>query len=314
MKLEKYSVVCCLGSSTTQHGYWVHDVENYFLKYRPEDKTTFYNCGVGGDTARLSRFRLEEDVLFYNPTHVFIMFGMNDIRRELYAPGLEATPELLEKRDAAINEYEDSLLFLAKYFRDRNIMTVFGIPASYDTVQPSPSANFAGCADAISRCADIVVKVACECGCECMDIGGELSKVKKSWDANGEWIYAPDRVHPTRVGYGIIAKIFLKNAGFDEIELPLCMEEWKAAEPEINGRLFDLEQTIRDIAFIDWGRFHPLHGEYLGREYKIETMLRIYSEPDCAAWLKKAVENYFKYNDRKDRLRQQLITAKNRMY
>jgi hypothetical protein len=54
----------------------------------------------------------------------------------------------------------------------------------------------------------------------------------------------------------------------------LGMEEWKDDEPEINGRL-STEQNIGHC-FIDWGRFHPLTG-IPGERYKIESMLRIYS-------------------------------------
>lgn len=314
MILEKDSVVCCLGSSTTQHGYWVHDVERYFAEHRPSDKITFFNCGVGGDTARLSRFRLEEDVFCYKPTHIFVMFGLNDIKRELYAPSLEETQELLIKRNNAIDEYEDGLRFLAKKINDENISVIFGVSVNYDTIQNSDVENCVGCADAIIKCWGKVKKVAKEFDCEYIDIGREFSIIKKEWDKNKEWLYNPDRVHPTRIGYGIIAKIFLKNVGFQDIKIPLSVDEWGCDVPKSNKRLFDLEQTIRDIAYIDWGRFHPLHGECLGNNYKIQTMLEMYADKNCKEWLKKSIENYFKFSQKKDLLKLQLIIAKNSVY
>lgn len=307
------SVVCCLGSSTTQHGYWVHDVQAYFAEIRHADKVTFYNCGVGGDTAYLARYRLEEDVYCYHPTHIFIMFGMNDIKRELYDPKTRKTPALLEKRENAITVYEESLKCLADMIQKRNIKVLFGIPAPYDTVQPSECENFHECADAIAKCADIVRKVTKECQCECIDIGGELASLKKEWDKNGEWLYAPDRVHPTRVGYGLIARIFLKNVVSEEIDIPMCLDDWNKNEPKLNERIFAMEEILRDIAYIDWGRFHPIHGECMGKEYKIHKMLEIYAASNCPKWLKRSVENYFKYSDKKDLLRQNIMIAKNHM-
>ncbi len=313
MVFSKGSVVCCLGSSTTQHGYWVHDVQAYFAQSRPGDRVTFFNCGVGGDTAQLARYRLEEDVYCYHPTHVFIMFGMNDIRRELYDPALERTAALLGERDRAIAAYEESLWHLVRDVQKRNIQAMIGVPAPYDTVQPSPCVNFHECADAIAICADIARRVARASQSVCVDIGGEMAALKLAWDRQGEWLYTPDRVHPTRVGYGVMARIFLRHVVPEEIELPSGLDAWHRQAPVLQERIFAMEERLRDIAYIDWGRFHPMHGECLGKEDKIQRMLALYAEPDCPAWLRRSVENHFKYADRKDQLRQDIILAKHCM-
>lgn len=81
-KLENTFTIVCLGNSITCNGneptytdFWQEMLEKKFGK----GKFTIINSGVNGETAQDGYYRLEKDVITYNPHLVTIMFGHNEI-------------------------------------------------------------------------------------------------------------------------------------------------------------------------------------------------------------------------------------------
>gem|GEM_PF-1623187 len=316
INIGKNSILCCLGSSITQHGWWVYEVMDYIARFRSEEKIKVYNCGVGGDTANWARYRLVDDVLWFNPTHVFIMFGANDIKRELYLPSIDETDEILVKRQEAIRVFEKSTREIATKLKSKNIEVILGAAAPYDEIQECNTENLKKCNEGLKKCAKIMQEIATELDCGFVNINKEFSDVKKKWDKNKEWLYKQDRVHLLPEGYRIIGKIFLKNMGFD-VTFPNSKDEYeKNLTPEniMNNRRFDLEQIIRDVAYIKWGWFNPIHGNATDEQDMMIQLLEKYADSNCEQWLRDAISHYLLYKDKFDEMRYNLIRATEMLY
>jgi len=73
--------VVFLGDSNTRRNDVVNLVEQYTILRFPTRRVTFFNVGIGGDTAEGGAARFERDVLSKNPTVVFVTYGANDVLR-----------------------------------------------------------------------------------------------------------------------------------------------------------------------------------------------------------------------------------------
>ena len=71
--------VVFLGDSNTRANDFVNLVEQYTILRFPTRKVTFFNVGIGGDTAEGGAARFERDVLSKYPTVVFVTYGVNDL-------------------------------------------------------------------------------------------------------------------------------------------------------------------------------------------------------------------------------------------
>ena len=64
------------------NGYVKMVIDLITAKY-PERKITFFNRGIGGDTAPGLRDRWADDVLVHNPDWVSVLIRINDLHRSL---------------------------------------------------------------------------------------------------------------------------------------------------------------------------------------------------------------------------------------
>ena len=79
---------------------------NYTTLLRhPSIEISFHNCGISGDSTEGMINRLEEDVLSHNPTHIFLLTGMNDVNRTLYSFEIPSQ-KTLDRRKKAINLFK----------------------------------------------------------------------------------------------------------------------------------------------------------------------------------------------------------------
>lgn len=78
LKSESEVTIAYLGGSITNHeGYRKYNQEWFESEY-PNTKINFINAGIGGTGAELGVFRIDDDVLKYNPDLVFVEFAVND--------------------------------------------------------------------------------------------------------------------------------------------------------------------------------------------------------------------------------------------
>src|SRR5262249_49669154 len=80
-----------LGDSITQQYQYSTYIELYLTTRMPKGNFTFFNAGIGGDTAGGGAGRFQSHVLVEKPTAVTINFGMNDGGYGAFNPGANKT-------------------------------------------------------------------------------------------------------------------------------------------------------------------------------------------------------------------------------
>ena len=102
---ESGNTICFLGDSITHGGQFHEFLQLFYATRNPEMRLRFINCGISGDDTKGMIYRFEKDVSLYNPTHIFLMTGMNDVIRTLYFEG-KAPNEIIKKRNQALSNYK----------------------------------------------------------------------------------------------------------------------------------------------------------------------------------------------------------------
>ena len=121
-KFQSGERVCFVGDSITHKGMFIKQILAYYRKYLPEVKVEFYDCGIAGGNLGNTIKVFEEDIAIYDPTHIVLMIGVNDSRRnrlenessdEKYEKILEAyeryKSRVEENKDKECDEYSDSV-------------------------------------------------------------------------------------------------------------------------------------------------------------------------------------------------------------
>ncbi len=203
-------VVAFFGDSITSGGTYIRNLEDYYLTRYPRRNVRFVNVGSGGSTATSSLRRLG-DVLACNPTHVFIMFGMNDAGFMDY--GFTRTPAQYENAEKSLRAFRTSYTnMLARLRREgNNPQLILMTPSPYDDRlvvkkgYEDKVVNRFGYRDALGRCAAIVRELAAaEPNAELVDLYSTMTQAMRlkqrtepGWTLAG-WY---DRVHPGERGH-----------------------------------------------------------------------------------------------------------------
>ncbi len=239
--------VCFLGDSITRRGYWLAEVFAHFCK----KGVRLWNCGVSGDNATWALKRLYTDCLSRSPDTVVLMFGMNDVGRDLYNEGKEGA-EIEAKRANRIDKFEASMRTLIDLLQKADCDLILCTPTPCDDVTPGAAVPN-HCNDGLAICAERVRQIAAELDLPCVDFFSYLRPL-----VGTEYQTLPDRVHPTPESHHPMAQLFLKMIGWiDEIDATpfLPMDE------EAQAR-FDVDQKAREIEFIEWNQ---MYGERTSR-------------------------------------------------
>jgi lysophospholipase L1-like esterase len=203
-----------MGDSITHGGSYHQQVELFLLTRYPKQTITVINAGVSGDTAAGALTRLDWDVLAHQPSVVSLMFGMNDVGRYLYAPGVP-DEKTLAQRKASIATWEKSVRTLIARLQGRNIRVILCTPSPFDETVQSSTPNQPGVDTALRECADRIIEIARESGAAVVDFHGPLTiknKEIQQKDPNATLI-GPGRVHPGPIGHLVMAYLMLKASG-----------------------------------------------------------------------------------------------------
>ncbi|MBR4933753.1 MAG: hypothetical protein IKZ03_04775, partial [Clostridia bacterium] len=190
-KFPKDARVAFLGDSLTAGSLWTEAIFEYYLKHFPEDNIRMYSVGVGGGTAAFALEHLDEDIMLFEPTHVVVMFSVNDIG------GYEGNP--IERA----NKFHDDMKKLTDALIERGMTVYYMCPPASSLhdgwdVQPREIAHM------------VMKSLAAEYNSYCCDLYGMMSPLT----GNAE-IMLPDLTHFTAIGDSVIARLFLHSQGFD---------------------------------------------------------------------------------------------------
>ena len=273
----KDSVVCFVGDSITANGGWIRRIYDY---YRLIEKIPckLINCGVPGDNATNAQFRLEDTVFPLNPTDVVLAFGMNDVRIWLYNDDPVGERRSLERR-RAIDSCIDSLRGIAQQCVRRNIRVTFCTPTPYDELQSCDTPVLLGAAAALQEIGCRIRAMAQEFGGHVGDLNTPFNRLLLLLYKKDQTVIGPDRVHPLPEGHEFMARVFLRDQGFD-VEIPETLEQLQAmaAQPhdDWEEQRFQLEIQANADSYIHWNYCFGMQDleivdQHLARRMPMET-------------------------------------------
>jgi hypothetical protein len=202
---------CVLGDSITHAGFYHRYVELFYLTRFPSLQFDVINCGISGDTAAGAQKRLAWDCLNVKPKVVTVMFGMNDVKRDLYAPKATGT-DIEQQRTSAAAIYDKTMRRLTQTLRDAGTKVVCLLPTPYDDTSDLPTPNLPGCNAALAGLGQRVQAISQEFQLPIVDFNSPLISInaeKQKIDPHFT-IIGPDRIHPKEPGHLIMAAEFLK--------------------------------------------------------------------------------------------------------
>ncbi len=238
--------VCFIGDSITALTSWISHIADYYAKNRQQEKVSLFPCGISGGSCVSAMAYYQQQTVIWSPTTAVIMLGMNDIDRNMY--GNNRTEEMKRIAERAIERYEHNLSALSDIIKSQYKVNriIYLAPTPYDEQRITDTENLVGCWSALCRCAEICKKTAAIYGGEYYDLGGEMYELlcqARALGSSNELI-GLDRVHPTEMGFSVMARLFLKAQGFIEME--------PHAEDIVSGKVMlyrsELAQRYHDAA------------------------------------------------------------------
>lgn len=253
---EKNSTVCFLGDSITARGHWEARIFDYYAENFADRRVKFYNCGVPGGRAITAIPRLQCDVFNRNPTHIVLMFGMNDCAYYLYEEGKVLNAEEKAWKEETKKQYMESMRCICNEIIKRNIKLILCTPTPYDEEQICET-TVCRCDSVLADFSEKIRALSTELNVPLVDFRKEFCAVTEKVRAENKNnnLISPDRVHPDTVGMEVMADIFLKSQGLER-SLDLNFSEWqKRAEipySDKNSKRFEIEKNLRSLSYIDW--------------------------------------------------------------
>ena len=181
-------VICFLGDSITHGGQYHQFLQLFYATRYPALKLSFHNCGISGDNAAGMIERFEEDVLKHNPTHVFLMTGMNDVIRTLYFEG-KASQKILKQRANALANYKRNTTLLAEKIIENGIMPILLTPSIYDQYSKIERENNLGCNDALIECSNHIKKLGDKYDALVIDLNTPMRKLMEREFKKRSFVY-----------------------------------------------------------------------------------------------------------------------------
>jgi lysophospholipase L1-like esterase len=197
---------CVLGDSITRTGMYGDYVELFYITRYPNRRVEVINCGVAGDTADGALLRLDCDCLEKNPTVVTVMFGMNDVGRDLYTPDTQQQ-DLDHERATKIEQYEQAMRRLTERLLAAGVKVVVVRPSIFDDSAQLDCPNRPGVGAALRQLGQRVDSLAEEFQVDVIDFNTPMEEINRGMQQQDPrfTIVGPDRVHPSEPGHFVMA-------------------------------------------------------------------------------------------------------------
>jgi len=198
--------IVALGDSIT-NGAGIGDVreEDTFRHLLQEDLTQnveVINAGLNGDITTVAIYRLEQDVLQYNPDYVTIMFGVNDAG--YYRP---ATGSVAETPRVTATRFRSNLEVIIGTIQAADVKPILVTPIPMNSSyghKDFPAYVENGLNYLVDEYADIIRDLSSQADLPLIDVH-RLFSADPTTDK-----FVPDGIHPNRAGHRFIADIFVK--------------------------------------------------------------------------------------------------------
>ena len=268
--------VCFLGDSITANGRFVALIHDCFKRNHPHCGIRFFDCGTSGGSAEWLLRTFDEDIAPHKPTHVFLMIGINDSRRDLLAQ--PRTPERSCALLEAYETYKTNLrTLIARLQALGTQVTLVSLPPCAE-FQPGDSPNLPGSYALTLGYAAAMQAIALECGCGFTDLHAFMTEKMQTED-----LYAPDRVHPTPKGHLYMAEAILQDQGLTPAS--------GAEEEHISA----LQEKLLDFRRIMAVEYLVINDETLSDEEKLARVRQYLEEKQ---WARPNVMNFREVSER----------------
>lgn len=238
-----------VGDSITQNGTYSLWVYLYYLTRFPHWSFHLFNAGISGDSAEGAIRRYDWDLRGFGSTVATIMFGMNDVCRELYE-GTASSPETARLREMKLREFGGHMIDLAVRLKKDGARVVFVTPSIYG--ESMPDDGELGVNGALAKCGDIMGSMAGFLSAEFIDLHGPMMEIARKMRRTdgGPSLVGSDRVHPTPLGNFIMAYLLLKGgqASAKVSEVDLDAEEFRVNKVE-NASVENLSFGAETVGF-----------------------------------------------------------------
>jgi lysophospholipase L1-like esterase len=177
---------------------YVAQVDAALASVDPASNVHVTNMGISGDTVRDLASRWDRDVLALEPDWLSIMIGINDVWRQFDGidPGLAVMPEEFE------STYERLIARSRPHLKGLVLMTPYYVqPLLTDPMRRRMEEYRA-----------MTGKLAERHGALFVDTQAEMDQALRASDFR---TLAEDRVHPTGLGHGLLARAFLRAINFN---------------------------------------------------------------------------------------------------
>ena len=241
-----------LGNSITHDGRYHSYFELFLLTRYPDVDFQFVNAGVAGDQAGIALERLQDDLLVHQPDLVMVMFGMNDIGRNLYGRENLEVDSLIVKQQRNLSNYSTNLDSMTRLLLDAGTKVVLFTPSIYEQNADNLAApNRFGCNDALGKCALMVEKIKREYNTYLVDHFSVMDSLNKllQKDNPDTTIVGPDRVHPQDAGHFIMAHNIIRQLEYKSLVASVEINIPEKRISVTNAKVEDLRIDEGETAF-----------------------------------------------------------------
>lgn len=301
-KIKKCARIVALGDSYTEHGWWHLEAMHEMNKYSPDTRIKFLNCGIGGDTMHGAKRRLNWDTAPLVPTHLFILFGMNDSKYPDYRRNIDYS-EAVEKRAEVFKIYENSLLEIIDHSLSENWQPVLGTPTPLPNSNES-TYNVEAVNEVLNGFSKIIREVAKKEQLPLVDLNRKMSEVYKSWQGNADVdLFADDHIHPNIYGYRIIGRLFANEMGINT-QVPKSLKEAEFLFEDFDNaemQRYKIEKLLRSCAFF---RKQICDNGFSAEpeEAQLDYAFKIYNNPETVEWRREVIKNWIIWHNRTEEL------------
>lgn len=201
------------GDSITHAGWWQVYIADYYLTRFPDRKIVFSNAGIAGDTAGGVLARFDRDVLRDQPNRAVVMLGMNDVGNNWFVAKPTSVQQTAWRN--ALNRYQQNMIRLLDAFAARNIPVTLVTPSPYDETAKLASASRPGKNEALGEASEFLKTIARERHLALVDFHGPMTRLNAKLQQidSAATLTGPDRTHPRKPGYFVMAALFLQAQG-----------------------------------------------------------------------------------------------------
>ena len=203
-----------LGDSITENGQYLAHLQLFSALRHPGKGIECYNVGKSGDTSDGGVRRWPTQGKGFQPGKVFVMFGMNDSRRDTLLTPMPTNEADAVWRADIVSSYRRNMDELLELIRKDCLDVTVLTPTPYDQYGSQKATAYMGCNEPmLMDFAGIIRELAREKRMKVVDLHGTMTELLKTHPKSG--LIGDDRVHPTEVGQYLMACLMLAEMGED---------------------------------------------------------------------------------------------------